>query len=203
GGVPEARVQVEARAGLAHVPLRHERDRDALLVRDLLRAVLVDDVVVGRRDRLAVAKVDLLLPRAPLALATLDDDSRSQHAVADLAADELLLARLQDVVVLGVRADRLEAAISLPAGALVGVAEEDELELRGDQHPEAQRRRPLDLAPENAAGRLLDRPVTVVLHVAEDEGRPLEPRDAAHRREVADRVEVLVARPPPPPPTPP
>src|SRR4029077_11138992 len=40
GPVPEARVEVEARARLAHVPLRHERERDALLMRDLLRAVL-------------------------------------------------------------------------------------------------------------------------------------------------------------------
>src|SRR5204862_1123073 len=130
----------EARAGLAHVPLRHERDRDALLVRDLLRAVLVDDVVVGARDRLAVAEVDLLLARAPLALARLDDDPGTEHAVANVAMDELLLGGLEDVVVLGVRADRLEAAVALLPRPIVRVAEEDELELRRDEHAEARGR---------------------------------------------------------------
>src|SRR4029453_11928822 len=91
-GVPEARVQVEARAGLAHGVLRHERQAHALLVRDLLRAVLVDDVVVRRRDRLAVAQVDLLLPGRPLALAALDGDTGARHDVADRAVEETPLS---------------------------------------------------------------------------------------------------------------
>src|SRR5437016_831721 len=75
GLVPQARVEVEARARLAHVVFRHEGDADALRVRDLLGAVLVDDVVVGGGHGLAVVQVDLLLPGAPLALARLDRDA--------------------------------------------------------------------------------------------------------------------------------
>ena len=40
-----------ARVALALVELRHEGDRHALLGGDLLRAVLVDRVVVGRAQR--------------------------------------------------------------------------------------------------------------------------------------------------------
>src|SRR5262249_19846387 len=162
----------------------------------LLGAVLVDHVVVRGRDRFAVAEVDLLLPRAPLAFAAFDHDAGAQHAVADLAMDELLLAGLEDVVVLGVGADRLEALLALRAGVVVGVAEEYELELGGHEHAIATGLRTFHLPAENATGRLLDRPSVLILEIAEDESRLLQPRDAAERRPVADGVEVLVSRRP-------
>src|SRR5207248_6247018 len=113
--------------------------------------------------------------RAPLALARLDDDPGTEHAVANVAMDELLLGGLEDVVVLGVRADRLEAAVALLPRPIVRVAEEDELELRRDEHAEARGRGALDLAAENPPRRLLDRAMVLVLDVTEDERRLVEP----------------------------
>ena len=48
---PQRRVDVARRADPRVIGLRHERDRAPVQVRDLLRAVLVDDVVVGHRQR--------------------------------------------------------------------------------------------------------------------------------------------------------
>ena len=107
--------------------------------------------------------------------------------------DELLLGGLQDVVVLRVVADRLEARVAFPVRRLVGVLEEEELELRGDVDAVAELRRALDLPLEDAARRRLDGPVVLVLEVAEDERRLLEPRDRPERRPVGHGMEVLVA----------
>ena len=48
-----------------------------MLVRDLLGAVLVDDVVVGGPHRVRVAEVDLVLAWPGLALRVLDDETRA------------------------------------------------------------------------------------------------------------------------------
>jgi hypothetical protein len=61
-----------ARVALALVELRHERDRVALLGRELLGAVLVDRVRVGGRQRVLVGEVDLVLAEVALALGVLD-----------------------------------------------------------------------------------------------------------------------------------
>src|SRR6185503_16456944 len=117
----------------------------------------------------------LLLAGAPLALAALDPDAGAQHAVADVAVDPLLLGGLEDVVVLGVIADRLEVRVALLLGDLVRVLEEDELELRGDQHAVAGGGGTLYLTLEDAARRLLDRVAGMVDEITEDERRLLEP----------------------------
>src|SRR5204863_3361343 len=83
--------------------------------------------------------------------------------------------------------------VALPARGLVGVPEEEELELRGDVDAVAELRRALDLPLEDAARRRLDGPVVLVLEVAEDERRLLEPRDRPERRPVRHGMEVLVA----------
>jgi hypothetical protein len=67
------------------VGLRHEGDRAAVEMRDLLGAVLVDRMVVRHRERVRVAEVDLLLARPGLALGALHGDPGSVHEVADLA----------------------------------------------------------------------------------------------------------------------
>ena len=52
---------------------------------DLLRAVLVDRVLVGGAQRVGVAEVDLVLAEVALALGVLDDDAGARHRVADPA----------------------------------------------------------------------------------------------------------------------
>jgi hypothetical protein len=68
-------------------------------VGDLLRAVLVDHVVVGHRERVGEAEVDLVLARPRLALRRLHLDARAVHAVPDLADEVLVVGRGEDVVV--------------------------------------------------------------------------------------------------------
>ena len=86
--LPERAVDV-ARVALALVELGHEADRRALLVGDLLRRVLVDHVVVGHREGVAVAEVDLVLAEVALALRVLDADAGGRH-VQRIGADHVL-----------------------------------------------------------------------------------------------------------------
>ncbi len=68
----------QLRPGPSRVRLRHEGDAHALLVGDLLQALLEDDVTVGHLERIGVADVELVLAEAPLALRVLDGDARSR-----------------------------------------------------------------------------------------------------------------------------
>src|SRR5262249_31785621 len=88
---PEARVDVAGVADPGVVRLRHERDRAAVRVRDLLGAVLVDDVIVGHAQRIGVPEVDLVLARPGLPLRALDGDPGALHAVANLADEALVV----------------------------------------------------------------------------------------------------------------
>src|SRR3989304_9591718 len=86
---PERGVDVARVPGPRVVGLRHEGDRAPIQVRDLLRAVLVDGVTVGHRQRVGEAEVDLVLPRPRLALRGLDLHPRTLHPVPDLANEPL------------------------------------------------------------------------------------------------------------------
>src|SRR5881397_3903268 len=177
GLVPERGMQVERRAGRGHVVLGHERDGRAVLVGDLLRAVLVERGAVRHLERLRVAEVDLFLSPPPLALRGLDRDVRGLHAVADRADQRLLFRGLQDVVVLEVARDRREVVMALAARLVEGLLEAVELELGRGLDDVGQRRRPLDLPLENPPRRFLDRLALLGEDVAEDERRLREPRD--------------------------
>ena len=74
-GVPEAEVDVAAAAGPGVVGLGHEGDRVAVLVGDLLAAVLEQGVAVGGFQRVGVVDVDLVLPGSRFALGELDRDA--------------------------------------------------------------------------------------------------------------------------------
>src|SRR6266478_7167375 len=149
--VPEGGVEVEGRARGAHVVLRHEGDRAALLPRDLLDAVLVEHVAIGHLERLGVAEVDLLLPPPPLTLRELHRHARRFHRVPNGAHQRLLLGRLEDVIVLEVAGDRRQAVVALGARLVEGLAEEIELELGGGLHREATLAHPLDLPLQHPA----------------------------------------------------
>ena len=121
-------------------------------VRDLLRAVLEDHVVVGHRDRVRVEEVDLLLAGPGLALRALHLDAGRLHPVPHLADERLVVGRGEDVVVEDVRDRGGEVAVVLRVRLLVGLLEEVELELRADHRREAELGGALDLAPAAPGG---------------------------------------------------
>ena len=96
----------QRRAGVALVPLGHERDGVALLPGDLLRRVFVNRVPVGHLQRLGVAQSDLLLSRSPFALRRLDRHAGALEVRADRADEVLFFRALEDVVILDHAADR-------------------------------------------------------------------------------------------------
>ena len=105
------------------VELRHVGDRAALLSRDLLGAVLVDHVVVGDRQGLAVVEVDLVLAEVALALRVLDRHPGGRHLVADPSQQRLDPRTAEHRVVVVVEVGRLEVPVALVPGVLVGVPE--------------------------------------------------------------------------------
>ena len=165
-------------------------------VRDLLRAVLVDDVVVGHRQRVGEAEVDLVLARPRLALRGLDLDARAVHAVADLADEVLVVGRGEDVVVEDVRHGRRQVLVALRPRLLVGLAQEVELELRARHRREAERRCPLHLRLQHLPRRRLNRRAVVPVDVAEDERGRLEPRNPPQRAEIRLRSRSRRSRAP-------
>ena len=74
-------VRVHAAAGILRERLRHERRVDALLDRDLLDHGAEGHDVVGGRERVGVAQVDLVLAGTGLVVAELDRDAEVfEHA---------------------------------------------------------------------------------------------------------------------------
>ena len=184
---------MERRAGRSHVVLCHERDGGALLPRDFLHPVLVEHVAVGHLEGGRVAEVDLLLSLAPLALGELHGHAGVLHVIADGAHQRLFLGGLEDVVVLEVVRHRRELLVALGPRLVEGLAEEVELELRGGLDLPAALARPLELALQHPARRLLDGYPLLGEHVAEDERRLGQPRNRPPRRQVWHHLHVAVA----------
>ncbi len=182
-----------AGVALALVELRHERERHALLRRDLLGAGLVDHVVVGGGERLVVAEVDLVLAEVALALRVLHSHAGAGHRVAD-AADQRLHARgAEDRVVDVVEVGRIEVAVALAPGLLVGVAEDDELELGARVRRPAALGEPGQLAAQDLARRGRHVGAVVPLEVRHHQRGRVMPGDDAQRVEVGAHREVAVA----------
>jgi hypothetical protein len=192
-------VTEQGRVDVTRVPdprlerLGHERDRAAVRVCDLLRAVLVDRVVVRHGERVREAEVDLVLAGPCLALRGLDPDPGGMHAVADLPDQILVVRGREDVVVEDVRDGRRQILVALRPRLLVALAQEIELELRARHRREAERGRALHLCPQHLARRRLHGRTVVPEDVRENERGALEPRDPAQRREIRLHREVAVA----------
>ena len=62
--VPQAQVQMHARAGQVAAPLGHKGDGEPLAPGDLFKALFVDGVAVGHREDLRVAPVEFVLAGA-------------------------------------------------------------------------------------------------------------------------------------------
>ena len=149
--LPEREVDV-ARVALALVVLRDERERVALLERDLLGAVAVHGVAVGHRQRLVVAEVDLVLADdVALALGVLDVQPGAVHLQPQPAQQRLDVGGAEDGVVDVVAVGRPQPAVALGARALVRLLEEDELELGGRARGPAALGEPVELAPQDLA----------------------------------------------------
>ena len=182
-----------ARAALGLVELGHEGDRHLLLGGDLLGAVLVDDVTVSGLERLAVLEVDLVLAEVALALGVLDLQPGGPHLVSDPADQRFDARRAQQRVVDVVEVRRLEVAIGLAPRVLVGVPEDDELELGRGGGDEPTLGQPSELASQDLTWRGHDLRAVAPLQVGEHHHRALVPGDGAEGVEVGLHLEIAVA----------
>ena len=162
-------------------------------VGDLLRAVLVDRVLVGGLEDLGEPERDLLLAVVALALDALAVETRALHAAADVAQQRLEAGRGEQVVVDVVVGGCLQSDVALGPGIPERIVEDDELEFRTRVGDEATVGEALTLRVEDAPGRLDHRAAAHVLEVRHDERRGGLPRDAAEGGHVGAQHEVAVA----------
>ena len=121
-----------------------------------------------------------MLTATRFALAELDGHTSSFEATTKLADDVFVLGGLQHVIVLEIRAVRLEVAVALVVGFFVGVLEQVELDLAGHHRQEAKRSSGLDLTAQHRARRHLDEFFGVdVVEITHDHRRLRHPRSDA------------------------
>ena len=129
--------------------------------RDRLRAVFVDGVVVAGAQGLVIEEADLVLTQVALTLGRLDIQARGIHLVADVAQDRLDLRAAEDRIIDVVAVRARQPDIAPIPGRVIGVLEEDELQLGPAEGAIAQLGRGSQLLLEDGARRLRDltRPV--------------------------------------------
>ncbi len=162
-------------------------------VRDLLRAVLVDRVVVAGVQRRGVAESDLLLAQVAFTLDALAVHAGAVHAEADVPQERLHPGPGQQCVVDVVVARRGQPAVALLPGFPVAVVEDDELQLGGDVGLEAVVGQASELGLEDLPGRGDDRGLVEPVQVGRDQGGSRQPGGAAQRGQVGDHGHVAVA----------
>ena len=145
-GAAEREMDV-AGIALALVELGHERQRPAVLLGDFLGGVLVDGVVVGGGQHLVEPEGDLVLTEVALALRRFHGQPGRVHGVADVAQQRLDPGGAQDRVVDVVLIRRGQALVAGVPGLLVGVVEDDELQLGAGERGQPGGRRPARSAP--------------------------------------------------------
>ena len=144
--------------------LRHERGVHAGLEGDLPHHEPERHDVVGHREGVGVAEVDLVLARGVLVVAVLDGDAhrleRVDRALAEVGGDvgggEVEVGRLVE---------------RLRRRARVGVGEVEELHLGRGVEAEAPLAGPVEVAAQHLAGVALERRAVDVGDVAEHAGR--------------------------------
>ncbi len=182
-----------ARVALELVELGDEGDRHLLLGGDLLGARLVDHVVVGGLERLAVVEVDLVLAEVALALRVLDDHLGGLHLVADAADQRLDAGGPEQRIVDVVEVRRLEVAVGLLPRLLVAVLEDDELELGAREGLQPSVFEAAKLAAQDLPRRSDDLGAVLPLDIGEQHHGALVPRDGPQRVQVGLHHEVAVA----------
>ncbi len=182
------------RAGLFVGELGHEGDRDTHPLGQFLTALLVDDVVVGHRQYVGVAYVEFVLPGAPLAFGAFDGDARLFEVTAHGSVVLFLPRSLQGVIVLEIPAGRLEVGVFLARRFAVRVAKEVILELRRGHYAKAAFGGRVQLLSQDRAGSHGDEIVRRLrLHIAQHDGRAVEPTRPAERGQVGSEMKVAVA----------
>src|SRR5262249_16630262 len=106
---------------LARRVFRHEGDRLAVLVRDLLDALLQEDVYVRDGEGIGVSEIDVVLGAAPFAFAALDGHAGGCHAVADDAHQWFVPRRLHQVIIDAIVARRLQVPVTANMRRMVGL----------------------------------------------------------------------------------
>ncbi len=157
----ERHLGVHPRAERTFDRLGHERRVDAELGGDLLHDLAERHHVVGHRERVGVAQVDLVLARSELVEAVLDRDAHR------LERDDGLAAQLAHHVLLG---EVEEAGVVERHRRVVGGLEDEELHLGRGVEGEALVAGPLEVALEHVARIALERLFREVLDVAEHAG---------------------------------
>ncbi len=191
--VPAQRQVDVAGVALPLVVLRHERDRLAVLGRDLLRGVLVDDVVVGGGQRIGVPERDLVLAEVALALRGLHHGAGRVHDVADLAQQRLDAGRAEDRVVDVVLVRRRHVPVVRRPGILVAGVEHDELQLGAGHRLPSVPGRPLELRGQDGARGHAHRRSVLPHQVALDHHGAGQVRQPAHRAHVEPHRHIAVA----------
>ena len=160
---------------------------------DLLGAGLVDRVLVRGPQGRAVVEVDLVLAVVALALGAFDRHPGEAHLVADPAQQRLHARAAEDRVVVVVLIGGLEAAVALLERLLVGVAEDDELELGARERLEPAVGEPLELRPQDLPRRCHDGRAVAPRQIGEAERRALVPGHEPQRAQVGLHLEVAIA----------
>ena len=186
-------MNMAARSGVLLIPLGHKRDRLVLRVGDLFGGVLVNNIPVALRQRIAKLQVDLLLAQPGLALAELDRHAAAIQRAANAAHQLILFGALENMVILVVIADRLEVVVVLGLGRCEGLVEQVQLDLRAAHHREAGLLRPRELALQHAPRRDLDHLFLLGEQVAQHHRGARQPGRPPQRREIGHAVEIAIA----------
>ncbi len=135
-----------------------------------------------------------MLAAPPLPFTELYRHARAIQVVANGADEWLFLRALQDVIIFDIPTERLQVAIILLMGSLVGLAEDEHLQLSTAHRHQAGGVGLLYLSLKHAAWRNGDRLVALFLiHIAHDEGRPVQPGQQAQAVPIGLAMQVAVA----------
>ena len=175
-------VRVHPAAVHAGDRLRHERGVDAELVGDLLHGEAIGHHLVGHRERVGVAEVDLVLGRRDLVVDVLDGDPHRLEVLHGALA----------VVGGDVERRLVEVAALVEEGRVVDRPEVEVLELRTDVEREPLVRGPGELTLEDPARVAVERRAVRLEDVAEHPRHRLLglPRDHLEGGGVGERHHV-------------
>ena len=182
-----------AGAAFSLVELRHEGDRHALLGGDLLRAELVDRVVVAGAHRGAVSEVDLVLTEVALALRAFHVHPRAFHRGADPADERLDVGRVEQRVVDAVRGGLGQVPIAGIPRLAVRAAEDHEFELGADLRRQTTPGQAPELRAQDLPRRDGNRLTRLLERVGQHQRGAWMPGHQSERREVGFELEVSEA----------